>query len=517
MKIRISKKFIVPTILFVVFLLVGNFIINRYIETKKEYYLNVQSKLLATKYQTNYKYYKIMSKDVYDMYEQKKKLIALLSKAAKTSDPKKKDYYRKAVYKLLKKNYRRLTNMGITQIHFHTKDNKSFLRMYAPNEYGDDLSTTRPTVVLTNKTKKPHEGFESCKYMVGYRFVYPLFNAKKEHIGSVEISYSATQILNNVADKFSYDAHILVSKDIAPRTIIENTLGVNYKKTWESPDYLLEESSHKHLQNKNFYEKLDTPKIRQQIAKGIASKKVFSIYAKYNYNFIVITFLPLQDVHKRKNIAYIVTYNESDYLGNIDIENDYIKALFFTIATLLYLFSLYVIFNREKLKELALFDNLTKLPNRTLFMIELQNELNRAQRYKNRVGLLFIDLDGFKSVNDTYGHQMGDELLKEVAQRLTKAVRKTDIVSRLSGDEFTVIVSGIQDPKEVENIAKKVLEAVNEEIIIDHQVLPIGASIGIAIYPDHTKDIDELIKLADDMMYRSKAAGKNQISMYSDE
>jgi diguanylate cyclase (GGDEF)-like protein len=188
--------------------------------------------------------------------------------------------------------------------------------------------------------------------------------------------------------------------------------------------------------------------------------------------------------------------------------------MFISIATLLFLFSIYIILNREKLKELALYDALTKLPNRTLFMIEFQNEINRAQRYKTKVALLFIDLDGFKAVNDTYGHQVGDELLKIVSDTLSTLIRKSDIASRLSGDEFTVILTDIENEAQAISVAQKIIKELNKDIIINHKVISIGASIGISIYPTSALHEEELIKYADSMMYRSKENGKNQVTLY---
>ncbi len=506
-----NKKFLIAVVIFIAVLLIGNFIIDKLMQDKRNYYLQMQSKLLLTKYNTTYKYYKIMSEDIHTMYAQNHKLISLLEKI-KTSTPEQKKEIRQKVYNLLKKNYKRLRHMGISQVHFHLPDNTSFLRMYAPNEYGDDLSQTRHTVVKVNKTHKKAEGFESCPYMVGLRFVYPIFDKNHEQLASVEISYAATELLKSVTDDFVYDSHILISKTIAKNTILESNYNVNYKETWESPEYLIEESTHKHLRDKNFYEKLkNNVNLQKEIAQHIKTQKPFSLEIKYNYKHIVLTFLPLSDVQKKKNIAYIVTYTQSDYLGNIDVEENYSKTLFFTITTLLFLFALYVMINRERLKKLALYDNLTQLPNRTLFMIELQNELNRALRYNYKTALMFIDLDGFKAVNDTYGHLVGDELLQKVAQILTSLVRKTDITARFAGDEFTIILPDIKDSSEAQQVAQKILDKLNKEIVINHQIIHIGASIGIAIYPENAKNIEDLIHHADKLMYEAKKKGKNKI------
>ena len=507
------SKIIATSIMFIVLSVLGNFVINLLHHNKSEYYLKVQSDLLSAKYSTSYKYFKIMSKDIYDMYMQNPKLIHILEKA-QTSSPSQKKVLRTQAYKLLLRNYKRLTNMGISQVHFHLKNNTSFLRMYAPGNYGDDLSATRYTVVEVNKTRKPQEGFEACDFMTGIRFVYPIFTKNKHYLGSMEVSFSTKQILKSITDDYVYDSHILVSKEIANATIVKNELGTSYKETWETPLYLIEESTHKQIKDKNFYNKINTDKLKECIAKGIATKVAFSVEVTYNYKHIVLSFHPLSDVRGEKNIAYIVSYTLSNYISNLDMEEEYMQMLFFAVLGMMYLFSLYVIINREKLKELALFDALTKLPNRTLFMIELQNELNRAFRYKNKIALLFIDLDGFKQVNDTYGHHIGDKLLKHIGNVLVTSIRKNDIAARLSGDEFTVVLNELDNLDEVLLVANKILNKINEDIILEHEVIHVGASIGVSIYPDDSKDLSDLMKYADSAMYEAKENGKNNICVY---
>jgi diguanylate cyclase (GGDEF)-like protein len=447
------------------------------------------------------------------MYSHNTKLLTLL-KRAQHSTPKELKAIRLQTYKLLKRNYKRLNNMGISQVHFHTNDNKSFLRMYAPEQFGDDLSNIKKSVVLTNKTLTPHEGFEACRFMIGMRFVYPLFDKNNKHLGSVGITFSSRHILKSIIDDFVYDAHILISKSIANDTIMQKEYLSSYEPTWETPDYYIESSTHKTINNQNLYTKIDIKTLRGEIKEGIATEEPFSLAAIYNYQNIILTFLPMASADGIKNIAYIVTYTESDYLSNISLEKEYMIAMFISILTLLFLFSIYVILNREKLKELALYDYLTKLPNRTLFMIEFQNEINRAQRYKTKVALMFLDLDGFKAVNDTYGHQVGDLLLQKVAEILSSLIRKSDIASRLSGDEFTIILSDIQSEEQVLTLAKKIIQEINKDIVINHKVISIGASIGISIYPTSAFHVEELIKHADSMMYKSKENGKNQVTLY---
>jgi diguanylate cyclase (GGDEF)-like protein len=507
-----KNKIIATTLLFILLAFLGLKIIDKVESDKKTYYLNVQSQLFENRYKTWHKYFKIMSQDIHSMYENNGRLMSLLDKAIQ-SPKEEQDKIRKDIYKMLIRNYKRLENMGISQVHFHLPDNRSFLRMYAPERYDDDLSQTRKSVVLANKTLKPQEGFEACPYMVGYRFVYPLFHNNK-HIGSVEISYSDSSIVKNIVENFVYDSHILVSKDIAENTIIAHKYGIIYKDTWESDEYYIDESTHKKIKDTNFYEKLHSSQLKQKLQKKIESAKPFCETVDYNYQQIVTNFLPLPSVDGVKNIAYIVTYTKSSYLSRLEVEENYVTLLFLIVIFLVYAFSIYMIITREKLKELALFDTLTQLPNRALFKVELHNELMRAYRYKRKAAILFMDLDGFKEVNDTYGHHTGDEILQFVAHILSSSIRSVDIAARFAGDEFVVLLSNIKEDEDAIQVAKTIINKINEGTIINHKVITLGASIGISIYPEHSQDADELLKLADAAMYKAKESGKNRVIIH---
>ncbi len=164
----------------------------------------------------------------------------------------------------------------------------------------------------------------------------------------------------------------------------------------------------------------------------------------------------------------------------------------------------------NKMTQLALYDQLTKLPNRTLFYERLEFSLSQCKRSGTMLALLFIDLDGFKAVNDTLGHDMGDSLLKEVGKRLRNSIRESDIAARMGGDEFTVILTNLQSLDEVPRIAGNIIKALNEPVEFKGNSCNVGASIGIAGYPEHADNADDLVKESDTAMYQAKNAGKNR-------
>lgn len=156
---------------------------------------------------------------------------------------------------------------------------------------------------------------------------------------------------------------------------------------------------------------------------------------------------------------------------------------------------------------LATHDALTGLANRTLFMDRLKHAMARAHRCNTRIALLFLDLDKFKQVNDTHGHGVGDQLLKMVAERIGSNVREDDTVARLSGDEFVVILESITTHQGAASAAEVINHKLAQPFHINDETLNIHVSIGTAIYPDDSEDIDELIKIADDAMYVVKGKG----------
>lgn len=163
---------------------------------------------------------------------------------------------------------------------------------------------------------------------------------------------------------------------------------------------------------------------------------------------------------------------------------------------------------QERENALAYADTLTGLPNRQLFNDRLNMALALGYRQLSKVALMFIDLDGFKAVNDTLGHDAGDLLLKQVAERLKQVTRDTDTVARLGGDEFTVILN-VRERNDVEMVAKKIIEALSRPFDLAGKEGKIGASIGIAMYPQDGNTAADLIKKADAAMYEAKTGGKN--------
>jgi diguanylate cyclase (GGDEF)-like protein/PAS domain S-box-containing protein len=171
--------------------------------------------------------------------------------------------------------------------------------------------------------------------------------------------------------------------------------------------------------------------------------------------------------------------------------------------------------SQNKLYELVNHDPLTGLPNRRLINELLEHAMKRAEREERQIAILFIDLDRFKAINDSLGHPVGDKLLYEVSRRIKQSIRESDVVGRLGGDEFIVMMDNLHDIEDAAHKAKSILHALQSEFLIDNKDLFISASIGISMYPSDGKDVDSIIKAADIAMYQVKNMGKNNYCYYT--
>ena len=172
---------------------------------------------------------------------------------------------------------------------------------------------------------------------------------------------------------------------------------------------------------------------------------------------------------------------------------------------------------QDDMRRKAMHDQLTGLPNRTMFMESLERAVRKSRRRSGRFSVLFIDLDRFKEVNDTLGHAAGDQLLQAVAGRITSAVRQSDLVARLGGDEFVVLIEEHRGPEEVMIVAQKVLANLFRPVVLEWREVNISGSIGIASFPEDGQDLGTLVKNADAAMYQAKERGRNNFQFYSDD
>ena len=218
--------------------------------------------------------------------------------------------------------------------------------------------------------------------------------------------------------------------------------------------------------------------------------------------------------HRRKDGS---TYTAQAYIHQITYKDKDAYVIFDTNISETIENELLLQKKSEQLQHQAHHDNLTGLPNRTLFKDRLSQTIISSNRHEKEFALLFIDLDKFKTINDSLGHNIGDKVLIEAALRLRKCVRDEDTIARLGGDEFTIILQGIKSIQDISNISEKIINEMREPIVIKAHTLYISASIGISLFPKDAKSSDELIKYADTAMYKAKEDGRDTYQYYASQ
>ena len=231
-----------------------------------------------------------------------------------------------------------------------------------------------------------------------------------------------------------------------------------------------------------------------------ADQESFSLYIQSNNSLSPAEF---KGIHK-DNSAFPIEINISSKLLN----NNFIYTVVIRDITELKQ-------NEENLKHQAYFDSLTEIPNRTLFLDRSEIALNQAKRSQEGMAIIFIDLDEFKELNDTLGHDAGDVMLKTISKRFINCARKSDTVSRRGGDEFTILMPRISNIKDAVKLAERILDSNKSAIAIKDKMVSPKTSIGISIYPQDGDSIETLINNADKAMYSAKESGKNQYAIFN--
>jgi diguanylate cyclase (GGDEF)-like protein len=343
------------------------------------------------------------------------------------------------------------------------------------------------------------------------RFAISIFNNYGEKIGIIVINYLGESILNDLK---------YINKKIARSTLfLINQKGyflLNPNKNYEW-SFMFKDK--KQYVFKDFY-----PNAWQQISKNkngqFLNEKGLFTYMTISLDNLTrrttdLDFIRIRSSHFWKLISY---YPRNDMENNEEIIKlpyllSYLTllAMFLMVPSILFaeLIKNKIILN-EKLKFNANYDKLTGLPNRNLFFDRLNIVLSYSERYQQKFALFYMDLDDFKTVNDNYGHEAGDEVLKEFSRRISQIVRKSDTFARLGGDEFILIIQNIKEISDLKKIAMQIIGLTEKPFKITESVsVSIGISIGISIYPYHGTEVKTILANADKVMYKSKQKGKN--------
>ncbi len=424
----------------------------------------------------------------------------------------KRDIARKKLYNLLLPTYNVLKKDDINLFFFHLPGAISFLRFHKPNIYGDSIKNIRYSISLVNQTKKIIKGFEGGIIVADFRNVYPLFY-KNKFIGTVELSYSTKAIAQRLYNKGDVFYGLLITKHLIQKKIwkqfhnnyLQSLMDNNYmwdKRVFNAKFYKFSEN--KIVKNLQSIEK--KLKIKKQLLKHKAFVEPVSLRDK---NFILI-FQLVKNI-KKQPVAYIVTIKENNFLAINKMQNEQIKVVII-ISTLFTSLLLFLFLKQEKDTKEALsikanYDPLTNLLNRRGFEIAYQTLLNIHTREPKPFATLYLDIDHFKKINDTYGHDIGDKVIKKLSKILKENLRKSDIIARWGGEEFIALVDNV-DIQAAEEIAQKIRKNIEE---YNYSKLPrFTVSIGVA-HIKGDEDLDVIIKRADKVLYSAKKSGRNRV------
>ncbi len=388
--------------------------------------------------------------------------------------------------------YEKLSRHNLRHLQFHLPDGRSFLRVHQPKNYGDSL-LFRPSIERVIHTHKPVYGFEIGRNYGAYRAVYPLFY-RMEYVGSVELSFAFSAMKTaleavggGLSRYFLVIDEALLKKStgkkelenyrpcfIDEKFVIENKIGKGAR--------LLKESGYKVslLPYREFYTILRNQEVGQEV-------------------LYTVSFIPLKLVSDGYGGYYIIVHKDTGALAQVFSMT---RIAYFAVGLLvLVLLILTIMVHIYRLKAHAAdIDTLTGVYNRRGCMKRLKNG-------NKRYALLYIDIDHFKKINDTYGHDVGDNVLKEVARLITAHIRKDDVFCRQGGEEFLLFVANASEPQ-----AAAIAEKLRKHIQF-HKFEKVGnitVSVGIAIR-ERNESIGSLIARADKNLYRAKNSGRNRV------
>jgi diguanylate cyclase (GGDEF)-like protein len=433
-------------------------------------------------------------------------------KKASTSNKEEKVKIRKELYDLLINNYNNFTNYGIQQLHFHLPNNLSFLRFHQPLKFGDDLTNIRASVKFVNENKIATIGFEEGRIFNGYRFVYPLFDENKKHIGSVEISSSLLNFKKLFEKNNKTHIDYILKKDVVENKVFKEQVK-NYEKYLLSDNFLIQKNmvdydiNCKHKEEKDIiFEKLS--KDKEFLKKINSMEKIHNIYF-HNLNVYSINFTPLLNDFTNKKVGYMIMFSESNYFKYI-LDSYIINIL---IITLLSILIGYVILKKEQDKELteklAIYDQLTNIYNRYYFRKEMEKEFTNMQKQTNELSLIMFDIDHFKLINDNYGHNIGDESLIFLSNLVKNNIRLNDVFCRWGGEEFMILSNKSLDKTVI--MAEYLRKTIDNESKENDKIPHFTCSFGV-VSLNKFNNTKEALQRVDELLYKSKKDGRNIVS-----
>lgn len=451
--------------------------------------------------------YKNFSEYVFRQVLNQPEVTALLAEAG-NADEAGKAVLRHQLYEQMGNAYDRLKTFEFRQLHFHLADGESFLRFSEPDKFGDNLFPVRETVRVANTERRAVYGFEEGRTNNGYRCVYPLFH-QGTHIGSVEVSLSMASFMEVMYELFPMrEMYYIVRQDMVKETVFDTSF-TGYVPSDFSDDYLYDKAILESMRSLRAVTQI-TPEmakmIRRQAEGALKKDSSFSIAISYEGKDYMVQFLRI-DNYSGDALGYFVALSRDEEYAALK-KSSRLDLVLVTLLFLLFTFSTYnYAKSKARFKELSSRDSLTSVLNRRSLMQRLDRELVRYRQYGDPFSVIMLDVDNFKGINDTWGHQGGDDVLKGLALRVQRVLRKQDVLSRWGGDEFLILLPQT-DIAGTMKVAEKIRETV--AVVPLHELVFVTISLGVAGYSG-TGTVEELIAHADENMYKAKESGKNCI------
>ncbi len=454
--------------------------------------------------------YTLLTNNFYDNVINNDEIISIVKKANSASTPER-AVLRQELYTKLLPLYKNLKTYNIHRLHFHLKNSVSFLRFHSPEKFGDSLEAARYSIDRVNRTGRSSFGFEEGPSFNGFRHVYPLFLDKKFG-GTVEMAYSFNAIKAGESKlRPSYNSFI-IRQDVVSNKAWKSEINY-YSPSSISPLYLQDISilrdNVKESLSKEIVEQINV-NIADQAISALQTEQKFILHTSLDNEIYIAMFIPIYNVGK-KQVAYYIYYEKDPTITLIkktfDLETlvALIGSIFFSLLLVLYVLSQKRALHAIKLLETT--DPLTKIANRNSFNIILEKSIHLSLRYKLPLSIVFFDIDHFKKINDTFGHDAGDTVLTGISSLLNQKIRSSDTFARWGGEEFIIIL-----PETESSNAKKLAEKFRR-LIEDYKFLPnakVTCSFGVT-HLHEDDDENSLFKRVDSALSSAKKLGRNKV------
>jgi diguanylate cyclase (GGDEF)-like protein len=451
-----------------------------------------------------------MANIFYDTTINKPAIIEIMSKASQTQNKHQLSQLRNRLLEELTPTYAYMKKHFVRQLHFQLPKSISFLRFHKPNKYGDDLTDIRKTIEYVNAYQCPISAFEEGRILNGFRNVYPLYK-NNIFVGTVEISF-AFDGLQNMLSTIDQTSYLFMIKKKVVNAKVFHEEQSNYANSEFSAYYYDKET----LKDTMEFSLKKLAKINSKIANKVKKKielgELFSIYYKnkdtYFGKSILISFIPISNLNNEV-VAYVIHYQFGNLIDMIlkKIRLEFLVLSFISLLLTL-IVSILMFYQKKKqdaIHSFAVHDNLTGIYNRHGVNEVLNQKLEESKRTKKEFSIIFFDIDFFKKVNDTYGHDIGDFVLQNIANIVTAQIRASDIFARWGGEEFILFLPDT-NLKDAVDVAQKLRQKIEEHAF--GTVEKITCSFGVTTLK-HEESKESFIKRVDILLYEAKESGRN--------